>query len=51
MEPRLETEIRKLASGTPEARIDSSIAYKDAAYAMLTNDGGPLVADRALADK
>jgi hypothetical protein len=51
MVPRLEAEIRKPATGTPEARSDTSIAYKDAAYAMLTNDGSPLVTDRALADR
>jgi len=51
MVPRLETEIRRPATGTPEARIDTSIAYKDAAYALLTNDGSPLVTDKALAER
>ncbi len=51
MEPRLEAEILKPATGTPEARTDTSIAYKDASYAMLTNDGGPLVTDRSLVEK
>jgi hypothetical protein len=51
MEPRLEAEILKPATGTPEARTDTSIAFKDAAYAMLTNDGGPLVTDRSLVEK
>ncbi|HEX4339825.1 MAG TPA: hypothetical protein VH062_28155 [Polyangiaceae bacterium] len=51
MEPRLEAEIMKPATGTPEARIDSSIAYKDAAYALLTNDGGPLVTDKTQVEK
>lgn len=51
MEPRLEAEILKPPSGTPEARTDTSIAYKDAAYALLTNEGGPLITDRALVDK
>src|SRR5260221_1006511 len=50
MVPRLEAEIRKPATGTPEARIDSSIAYKDAAYALLTNDVGPLLSDNALVE-
>ena len=46
MVPRLVAEIVKPATGTPEARVDTSIAYKDAAYALLTNDGGPLVTDK-----
>jgi hypothetical protein len=51
MVPKLDEEIRKPASGTPEARVDSSIPFKDAAYALLTNEGGPLVSDKALQDK
>jgi HEAT repeat protein len=51
MVPKLEAEIRKPASGTPEARVDTSIAYKDAAYALLTNDGSPLVTDKTLVDR
>ncbi len=47
MVPRLDAEIRKPATGTGESRVDTSIPYKDAAYALLTNDGGPLVTDRA----
>jgi hypothetical protein len=51
MVPRLDEEIRKPPSGGAETRVDPSIAYKDAAYAMLTNEGSPLVTDKALADK
>ena len=47
MVPRLDEEIRKPPTGTAEARVDSSIAYKDAAYALLTNEGGPLISDKA----
>jgi hypothetical protein len=46
MVPRLDAEIRLPATGTGETRVDTSIAYKDAAYALLTNDGGPLVTDK-----
>lgn len=51
MVPRLDEEIRKPATGTSEGRIDSSIAYKDAAYALLTNEGGPLVTDKTQVEK
>lgn len=49
--PRLDDEIRKPPSGAAETRRDTSVPYKDAAYALLTNDGGPLVTDKAQADK
>lgn len=51
MVPKLEEEIRKPPAGTAETRSDSSIPFKDAAYALLTNDSGPLVTDKALAEK
>ncbi|MBM4363671.1 MAG: hypothetical protein FJ104_13395 [Deltaproteobacteria bacterium] len=47
MVPALDAEIRKPPTGAGEARVDTSIAYKDAAYALLTADGGPLVTDPA----
>ncbi len=50
MVPRLDEEIRRPATGTAEARVDTSIPYKDAAYALLTNDGGPLITDKAQVD-
>ena len=51
MVPKLEEEIRKPPAGTAEARTDSSIPFKDAAFALLTNDGGPLVTDKSLVEK
>ena len=51
MVPKLEEEIRKPPAGTAESRTDSSIPFKDAAYALLTNDGGPLVTDKTLVEK
>lgn len=45
MVPILVEEIKKPPTGKGEARVDTSIPYKDAAYAMLTNDGGSLVTD------
>jgi len=51
MVPRLEEEIRKPPTGAAETRVDTSIAYKDAAYALLTNEGGPLVSNKAEVDK
>jgi hypothetical protein len=51
MVPRLEAEIRKPPTGTAEARVDDSIASKDAAYALLTNEGGPLVTDKGEVEK
>jgi len=50
MVPRLDAEIRKPPTGSAETRVDSSIPYKDAAYALLTNDAGPLVTDKAQAE-
>jgi hypothetical protein len=49
--PRLDDEIRKAPSGAAETRSDTSVPYKDAAYALLTNDGGPLVTDKTQVDK
>jgi hypothetical protein len=46
MVPRLDVEIRKPATGPAEARVDTSIPFKDAAYALLNNDAGPLVTDK-----
>jgi hypothetical protein len=51
MVPLLDQEIRKPPSGPAEARVDTSIPFKDAAYALLTNEGTPLVTDKAMADK
>lgn len=51
MVPKLEEEIRKPPAGTAESRTDSSIPFKDAAYALLTNDSGPLVTDKSLVEK
>jgi len=49
--PRLEAEMRKpfpkSAAGQPAA-CDPSAPYKDAAFALLTHDGGALVADPEL---
>lgn len=50
MIPLLASEIRRPPTGTAEARVDASVAYKDAAVAMLTNDRGPLVSPGAQAD-
>jgi HEAT repeat protein len=50
MVPRLDAGIRKPAETSKDGRVDASIAYKDAAYAMLTNDAGPLVTDKAQVD-
>lgn len=43
--PRLTTEIQKPPKGSEESREDTSIPYKDAAYALLTNESGPLISD------
>lgn len=43
--PRLTMEIEKPPKGSQESRQDTSIPYKDAAYALLTNESGPLVSD------
>ncbi|HVU00813.1 MAG TPA: hypothetical protein VHE30_03645 [Polyangiaceae bacterium] len=51
MVPRLDEEIRKPPSGAAEQRNDTSIPFKDAAYALLTNDAGPLVTDKSLVEK
>jgi hypothetical protein len=51
MVPLLEQEIRKPPSGPAEARVDTSVPFKDAAYALLTNEGTPLVTDKTLQDK
>lgn len=48
--PRITDEIRKPPKGKPEGREDTSIPYKDAAYALLTNESGPLVTDPMLVD-
>lgn len=48
--PRLTAEIVKPPRGSKETREDTSIPYKDAAYALLTNEGGPLVTDPAQAE-
>lgn len=48
--PRLAAEIRKPPKGTKEAREDTSVAYKDAAYALLTNETGSLVSDPPLVE-
>jgi hypothetical protein len=46
MVPILDAEIRKPPTGAAETRVDTSTPYKDAAYALLTNDAGPLVTDK-----
>lgn len=51
MVPLLDQEIRKPPSGPAEARVDTSVPYKDAAYALLTNEGTPLVTDKTMVDK
>jgi hypothetical protein len=51
MVPLLDQEIRKPPSGPAEARVDTSVPFKDAAYALLTNDGTPLVTDKGLVEK
>lgn len=44
--PKLVEEIGKAPTGEGENRVDTSVPYKDAAYALLTNDGNPLVKDQ-----
>lgn len=51
MVPLLDQEIRKAPAGPAEARVDTSVPYKDAAYALLTNEGTPLVTDKAMVEK
>jgi hypothetical protein len=52
--PRLESEMKKprpTAVAGREAAPDSAIPYKDAAFALLTHNGGTLVAEPALKDR
>jgi hypothetical protein len=52
--PALEAKIRQpppVAQGGQAAPADASVPYKDAAFALLTHDGGRLVSDQALRQK